>query len=196
MALAKDIMTKKPLIAGSGSEIKDIVELFSEHRITTVPVESPVGEILGLLTEMNLLKAMVTGSAIKKLNKVIHFQDQFEQIFYVHEEDSITLVMKSIMQSPSHRVVVLNNAEKIVGIISPKDLIQSIGGEEKIEGTVMDEVRNLNKEVDDLKLELHDMKSYLEIYDNVFQSGIYMLHSVNKEGVIILANEKLHNVLK
>ncbi len=195
MATANEIMTSNPLMLGSGTDILEAVEFFNKHHITTAPVQNPLGEILGLLTEIDLVKALVHYRAKGDYSKVIHAQDLFEPVFFVDEYDDVAAVLKSIIRAPSHRVLVKNTKAKIVGIISPKDLLRSIQGGGNMSRVVVDEVRQLQKELDDLRGRMQEMSNYLSTYDTVFQSGLFGLHSADRKGTIIFANERLHQTL-
>lgn len=195
MALAKEVMTKNPFLLGSGTSIVDAVEEFNRNNFSSAPVITPVGEVIGQLSEMDLVKALVNHkSKGVEYSKVIHAEDFFEPVFFVSTEDHLTDVIRVMIKSPSHRVLVKDKHEKIVGIISPKDVLHKLHGAETTP-SLFEELQNLYKENEKLKERMGEMKNYLNTYDSVFHSGLYMLHSVNKEGKIILANEKLHETL-
>lgn len=52
-------MTPNPKMIGSGSTLKDVLHLFLENGITSSPVINPLGEIMGMLSEITLLKASI-----------------------------------------------------------------------------------------------------------------------------------------
>jgi PAS domain S-box-containing protein len=180
---------------GSGTDILDAVEFFNKHGISTAPVQNPLGEILGQLTEINLVKALVYYRAGGNYTKVIHAEEHFEPVFFVNDEDEIAAVLKTIVRAPTHRVLVRDRKEKVIGIISPKDLLRSIQGGGDVSRVVVDEVQALQRELSDLRGKLHEMSQYLQTYDIVFQSGMFGLHSVDRLGKVVFANEKLHEGL-
>lgn len=196
MADAKSVMTKNPFLLGSGELITDAVEIFNSKNFTTAPVITPLGEVLGQLTDMDLLKALVHNKTQgSKYSKIIHAKEYFDPVFYVHEDDHLREVIREMTKSSTHRVLVKGKRDKIVGIISPKDILHKLHKTDSSENSIFDELQNLYRENETLKEKLSEMSNYLRTYDAVFQSGLYMLHSVDKDGRIILANDKLHENL-
>ncbi len=57
MKTAKDIMTPNPKFISSGEELYKTTELFFENNIHYAPIMTPNKEVLGLLSEMGLVKA-------------------------------------------------------------------------------------------------------------------------------------------
>jgi PAS domain S-box-containing protein len=197
VSTAKAIMTPNPLMLGSGTDILDAVEFFNRHGISSAPVQNPLGEILGQLTEINLVKALVHYRASSDYCKVIHAEQLFEPAFFVDDTDDVATVLKAIVRTPSHRVLVKDRRGngKIVGIISPKDLLRTIQGGGEVSRIVVDEVQALQKELEEMRGQLHEMNHYLQTYDTVFQSGLFGLHSADRFGKIVFANERLHEAL-
>lgn len=196
MPKAKDIMTANPLMLGSGTELLEAVHFFNQNGISSAPVQSPLGEVLGQLTEMDLLKAVVHHKAQgSKYSKVAHAHEYFEPVHYVDEESDLGAVIKKIVKSPTHRILVRDYQSRVVGIISPKDLLRNLFGDEKVSTKIVEEMDHLHKELEELRDRLKEMSLYLNTYDSVFHSGLYMLHSVDHTGRIIFANERLHQAL-
>lgn len=196
MATAKDIMTPEPLMVGSGMDILDAVDFFNKHHISSAPVANPLGEILGHLTEIDLVKALVQYRANGEYSKVIHAEELFEPVIFVNETDPLAHVLRALIKSPTYRVLVRDRQERVVGIISPKDILRSIAGQTPISRLVVDEVRALQLELDHMRRRMQEMSSYLQTYDTVFQSGLFGLHSADKSGRIVFANERLHQNLE
>jgi predicted transcriptional regulator len=121
---AKDLMTKDPIVIQSGWEIREAIHVFQEHNIHSAPVVTPLGEVLGMMTELSLVKASLRNYLDSgKSEKVVHHSDILEAAFFVNEEDSVGEVVKAMFQAPHHRILVMNKNKKIVGFISPKDII-------------------------------------------------------------------------
>lgn len=195
MSNAKEIMTPNPLMLGSGMDILDAVEFFNRHHISSAPVQNPLGEILGQLTEIDLVKALVRYRASSDYCKVIHAESFFEPVYFVQDTDNVATVLKTMVRAPSHRVLVKDKNGKVGGIIAPKDLLRTIQGGGVASRAVADEVKSLQRELEEMRGQLQEMTSYLQTYDTVFQSGLFGLHSADKNGKIVFANERLHETL-
>ncbi len=172
-------------MVGSGEGLEATVKLFREKGISSAPVITPMGEVIGHLTEMVLVKALVMNQVqSENNNKIIHFKYILEKINFVQDSDHVSDVLKVLIQSSSHRVLVKDDKNNIVGIISPKDLIRNLSGhfEVREKKEILQEMEELQEELENIKEKMTDMESYMDMYDSVFQSGVYMLHSANPEG--------------
>lgn len=196
MAKAKDVMTPNPLMIPTAMDILDAVEFFNRHQFNSAPVQNPMGEILGQMTEMDLVKALVHYKANGDFCKVAHAQKYFDPVFFVEENDELVDVLKTMVRSPTNRVLVRTPQERIVGIISPRDLLKIIHGEEKRGQEILGHVQDMQIELNELKTRMTEMSRYIETYDTVFQSGLFGLHSADREGKIVFANQRLHEILK
>lgn len=195
MAIAKDIMTASPLMLTSGMDILDAVEFFNKHHISSAPVQNPLGEILGHLTEIDLVKALAQYRSNSEYSKVIHAEEYFEPVIFVKDTDKVAEVVRALVKAPTYRVLVKDRQNRTIGIISPKDILRSIQRKGPVGQIVVDEVKALRMELDHMRKRMQEMTSYLATYDTVFQSGLFGLHSADKTGRIVFANERLHTNL-
>lgn len=195
MSTARQIMTAKPHSLQTGMDILDAVEFFNKHGISSAPVLNPLGEALGQMTELTLIKALAKFKAGTDFTQVIDAEEMLEPVVFVRDFDDIPTVMKALMGAPSHRVLVKDVGEQIVGIIAPKDILRVLQSDQEIGKEVNDEIRTLQLELEKMRGQMQEMSRYLQTYDMVFQSGLFGLHSADREGRIIVANEKLHNFL-
>ena len=125
MVLAKDIMTPKPITLESSTSIKEAVEIFSAKKFSSVPVTTSMGEIAGQLTELALVRALVLHQIQpEKYKQLVHCLEMLEEAFFVAPTDSVTTIIKTILKSPSRRVLVKSDGRQILGIISPKDMLK------------------------------------------------------------------------
>jgi predicted transcriptional regulator len=196
MKTAKDIMTPNPKYISSGEELYKTTELFFENNIHYAPIMTPNKEVLGLLSEMGLVKA-----ALKRYlepdshEKVIHHKELFETAYFVEEADSLDQVIKAMTKSESRRVLVRNKLGYLVGIISPKDILRLVSGQQVKTTNLRYELDKSKQEAQELTAKLQAFEHSLKLYRNVFEDSPYMMHSVNKEGVIIMANRRIHESL-
>lgn len=132
MSSAKLIMTDKVTSLPASTDIFEAVELFMTKRFTSVPVTSGSGELAGQLTEVSLIKLLVLSkSQPEKYKKLAHCLDLLEKPVFVEPNDTVATVLKTVMQSPTKRVFVSMDRYKILGIISPKDLLKALSKNDK-----------------------------------------------------------------
>lgn len=53
---ARDIMTRDPVTVFPGTAIRDAAALLAEHRITSMPVVDDLGQVVGIVSELDLLR--------------------------------------------------------------------------------------------------------------------------------------------
>lgn len=141
MACAKEIMTEKVTTLLSSTDILDAVAVFNSKKYTSVPVTTNTGEIAGLLTEIILVRMLVMHQVQPdKYKKIAHCLEFLETPVFIEPYDPMTVVIKAVMHSPSKRVVVSLDKFKILGIISPKDLIRALASGDKTAQSIQKEV--------------------------------------------------------
>jgi hypothetical protein len=74
--------------------------------------------MIGLLRIIVIAKAQPT-----KYKKLAHCLELLEKPVFVEPSDAIPIILKAVLQSPSKRVFVSMDKYKILGIISPRDLL-------------------------------------------------------------------------
>ncbi len=146
MTTAKDVMTPSPVTLDSSASITEAVALFSTKKISSVPVVSSMGEVAGQLTELVLVRALVMHQLQPdKFSKLAHCADLLAEAHFVDPTDSITTVLKTIIKSPTSRVLVRSQGRKVLGIISPKDLLKLLAA-----GPTTDATKSIQSAVEKL----------------------------------------------
>jgi PAS domain S-box-containing protein len=107
-------------------------------------------------------------------------RDLFEPLQLIQEDEVFPEVVKKLLTSVGHRVFVINDKSEVVGYITAKDVLPFFTTDHQAtqEG------------------EGHSLRSELYLYESFFEKSPFMMHSVNKSGVIQMANEVLHAVLE
>jgi PAS domain S-box-containing protein len=196
MKTAKDIMTANPKFIGSGEDLKTATQLFFENNIHYAPIVTPTKEVLGILSEMSLIKAALKQYLEPNLHeKVVHHKDIFEEASFVQETSSIDEVVKAITAVPCHRVLVRNMQGVLVGIIAPKDILSLVSGQQRQSSNLKAELDKTRSEASQLSTKVGDLEQSLKTYRNMFEESPYMMHSVDQSGRIVFANKRIHDVL-
>ena len=146
MTTAKDVMTASPFTLDTSASIAEAVALFSSKKISSVPVVSSMGDVAGHLTELVLVRALVMYQLQpEKFSKLAHCADLLSEAHFVEPTDSITIVLKAIIKSPTSRVLVRSQGRKVLGIISPKDLLKLLSA-----GPTTDATKSIQSAVEKL----------------------------------------------
>lgn len=197
MKTAKDIMTTKIRTIQSGDDLKTAMSLFLSNDFHFAPVVSSMGETLGLISELALVKAYLRHHLDPDKNEKINdHKDLIETATYVYEDASLDDVAKALIQSSDHRVLVQSpTTDKLVGIISPRDLLRLLAGEQRNRQSLREELEETKEQALKLAKVLQETLEYKKHYQNMVESSPNMMHGVDASGKIIVANKKIHDVL-
>lgn len=191
-----NLMTSNPKMIGSGDHLKDVLQLFLENGITSSPVINPLGEILGMLSELTLLKAyMLHKTKFLKSDKVGHHIDLLEPVSFVNVRASLADVLREMIATPTHRLLVKDDKDKVVGIISPKDLMRAMLGEVNPNQNFRQKLLEVQAALNQSFKKIETIEKMLDVYQKAFQETPYMMHAVNADGKILMANRCEHEIL-
>jgi len=120
---AKDIMSSKLIVAKEGMNIEDAVKLLVNNKITGLPVVDAQGKMIGILSEYDIIarvgKETVLDSALFK-NGITYTKI----VESVNEDTTLQEVLDRFIQLKCRRLPVLNGDNKLVGIISRRDVMK------------------------------------------------------------------------
>lgn len=90
------------------------------------PVTAKTGDFqfIGTLFIRDLIKHKSAGT----VKSVMH-----EDVFYIHEEQTLDFAMRAFLKSRHHLYIVVNNFEEFVGVLSLEDVLEEIIGKEIVD---------------------------------------------------------------
>jgi len=130
MFCAKDVMSRNMITVRADTGIKEAIRLLVEHNITGLPVVSEDMQLLGIVTEKDVLRALYDTSIVRKTVADM----MTSEISSFDENDELIKVYKSLMENNFRRVPVLSEG-KLVGLISRRDMIRFLFESSKRKGT-------------------------------------------------------------
>ncbi|MBN1831968.1 MAG: CBS domain-containing protein [Deltaproteobacteria bacterium] len=119
MIRAKHIMSKKLLTVTEGTNIRHVMKLLSENRVTGLPVVSEDMSLLGIVTEKDILEVLLYGKDIK--SKTAGDLMATDIVSFEEDEDLMT-IFRTLVEGNFRRVPILSDG-KLMGIISRTDII-------------------------------------------------------------------------
>lgn len=117
----KNIMQDKVIYVKADTPIYDAIETLVEHNITGLPVVNDDMTIAGIISEKDVLSLI---SDIKDNSATVADFMKTDVIAF-DEQDDVIAVCECLLNNPFRRVPITAN-EKLVGVISRKDLIKYI----------------------------------------------------------------------
>lgn len=194
MDCARDIMTKNPITIPTSMEISSVVELFLKENVTSAPVVTTVHELVGVMTDLQLTRIYLKARS-SKYTKVAFYESDLVEPCFVGESSTLTEVIRVMVRAPSHRALVVDGNKKLVGIVSPKDLLKNMAGYHVEKIDLRDELEQARQKIEKLSVQLEDTKAIMKHYERIYLDSPTMMHSVNEKGHIVMANNKIHDVL-
>lgn len=119
---AGEIMHKSVLTATPRASVRDIAIKLVTNRISGIPVTDRDGVVLGVITEENILRALMEQKGLETLSA----QDiMSKDLVAVRTETSLEGVMQ-ILHDEGIRRVPVTESGRLVGIISRSDVIRAV----------------------------------------------------------------------
>lgn len=149
MLTAKDIMTKNVTTVRTTTTIEELARILMEHKISGVPVVDDAGDLIGIVTEndlisqnkrlhiptvMRLFDSFIMlespGRIEKEIKKMtaITVNDIYTKEVITVAEDTPVQDIATIMSEKKVHLIPVVEGKKILGIIGKIDLIKGITG--------------------------------------------------------------------
>lgn len=181
MIQAKNLMHRSTPVLPFSATIPESIEFIKAQPKGFAIVQASANRFHGVLTEAQLMRIFLRYQAHPERETLILYRDLFEPAQLIHEEEYFPEIVKKLVTAVGNRVFVIDNKSNVVGFITAKDLLPYFSPK-GAEGQAPDE-------------KVEDLKSDLYLFESFFTKSPFMMHSVNREGVIQMANEVLHSVL-
>jgi CBS domain-containing protein len=143
---ARDIMTKNVVTVGHKTPIAEIAAILMKHRISGVPVVTKDQQVIGIVSESDLIHRAETGTEIRRKWWLTLFSDPDQMareytkahglraehvmsrtVVSVSEDTDAARVADVLDRHRIKRVPVLSNG-KLVGLITRSDLVRALAG--------------------------------------------------------------------
>ena len=119
MIKAKDVMSKNIMTVKEETSLKFAIKLLVENNITGLPVVSDEMDLMGIVTEKDILKSLYSSDVKSKTIADLMARD----IISFDEDVDLIKIFKCLVENNFRRVPILSEG-KLVGIISRRDIIK------------------------------------------------------------------------
>lgn len=144
---ASDIMTAEPVCIDLGSTIRQVARLFDEHEISGAPVVDSSGRLVGVVSRTDLVRRYTSGEDERDprmLAELFSYENEEdeeglmpEQVIAVDDfmtDDPVTAdasaplrdLAAKMLVSRVHRVIIVDNDNAPVGIVTSLDLVKAL----------------------------------------------------------------------
>ncbi|HEX9733945.1 MAG TPA: CBS domain-containing protein [Thermoanaerobaculia bacterium] len=114
---ASDLMNPAVLVVGDDLSLRDLAAFLAENEITGAPVENGSGELVGVVSMVDVARAVAAGETAKRVADVMT-----PEVYHVTEDATVSEIASLMIDHHLHRLLVTRDDEP-VGIISTSDLL-------------------------------------------------------------------------
>jgi CBS domain-containing protein len=121
-ATAKDVLTTDVVRVTEDMGVRAVAQLFGNEAITGAPVIGEGGRVIGVISQRDLLAHTLTSSP--EASPATTVKDIMTPVAVtVEEETPLAEVAARMAQHGIHRVVVVDHAQQVRGIVSSMDIV-------------------------------------------------------------------------
>ena len=120
---AKDIMQRPAIAATPRASLRDLAAQLVSNQFSGMPVVDADGKVIGVVTESDIVRVLIAGKHLENLTAAEVMTSPAISVDVDTPLDDVT----KIMQVENHMMrVPVTNQDKLVGIISRRDVIRAI----------------------------------------------------------------------
>ncbi|MDR7480937.1 MAG: CBS domain-containing protein [Armatimonadota bacterium] len=214
---ARDIMTHPVITARTDAQVKDLVALMITHHISGIPILTPAGELVGIVTEGDLLykeleprptepTGIVARLPLRSVAEAIERARKAEglradevmtsPVIVVTEATPVREIAQLMVKHRINRVPVVR-AGKIVGIVSRNDVLKAFTRSDDELRTAIREslLHDLWIDVARLTIEVKDGVVYLEgVVDRRSEKELAEKWAAMADGVVSVQSRLTYEV--
>jgi CBS domain-containing protein len=118
MPVIRDIMSKVVISIRPEATLMDAVKVLSKHHISGAPVVTRQGEVIGFISEPNLMDVLFDEEV--RTVRVTHFMSR--DVHVVDSQDPVSVAAKMFSMYGVRRLPVIEKG-RFVGVITRRDLL-------------------------------------------------------------------------
>ena len=120
--LASDVMINDVVVVSESTPLKEVAKIFSDRKITGAPVVNPAGELVGVISETDIIRK---STSIGAWSPSTAGQIMTKPPVAVAPDTTLQRVCELMYNRRIHRVVVAEGSQ-IRGIITTMDILRAI----------------------------------------------------------------------
>jgi CBS domain-containing protein len=138
MKICKDVMTPDPFCCLPTDNVATVAQIMKRENIGPMPVidSQKTRKLIGIITDRDLAMKIVGESRDVESAKVEAVMTR--KVVTCREDDELQRALKLMSKHQLRRIVIVDNTNKVVGIISQADLATRMNQPEKTAEVVKD----------------------------------------------------------
>lgn len=122
---AEAIMTENPIVVHGNQTVKEVIELFLEKNISGAPMVDANGHLISVVSESDLMKLAISDGMEKMLGTLTEKLVKVKDVIVVRRTDPFVQVFKQFLTQPIRRVIVIDGADRVLGVVSRKNILRA-----------------------------------------------------------------------
>lgn len=122
MLKVEDIMTKNVMTVAPNTKVDDLAWGLTQKGVSGAPVQDAGGHLLGLVTKSDLADP----NRPNKLHGATAEDVMSPFVFAVNTGDSVLDAARRMVETGSHRLVVVDEQGHLAGIVSTMDVVRAL----------------------------------------------------------------------
>src|SRR6218665_2831594 len=123
MIQAKNLMNRQTPVLQFSTTVPEAIEYLKTGSRGFAIVRASEDRFHGVLTEGQLMRIFLRYQQDTSRESLILHRDLFEPAQLVHENEYFPEIVRKLVTAASNRVFVIDNASKVVGFITAKDIL-------------------------------------------------------------------------
>jgi CBS domain-containing protein len=119
---ANDVMTRPVLTVRAGDSVEQAAALLSHNNVTAAPVIDDGGDVVGIISEGDLLRARVVRADGTPAPAVVDVMTS--AVVTLPPEAELSAVAETMLRSNVHSVPIVDSAGELTGIVCRHDLLR------------------------------------------------------------------------
>lgn len=121
----KDIMTSPVSSLNTVMTIKEAITFLIENKISGAPLLRQDGELLSIVSEMDLMKIGVLENVDTKLALCVEKLPKTTKLITITKDKSFAELFKLFLENQIRRVLVVDNRKRPIGIVARRDILKA-----------------------------------------------------------------------
>ncbi|PSS00775.1 hypothetical protein BD289DRAFT_7352 [Coniella lustricola] len=116
--------------ATMGSSVLDVIQLMVQYNISAIPILDRQGHVMNVFEAVDVIPC-IKGGAYDELSETVgdalcRRSDDFQGIYTCTDEDRLDSIFDTVRKSRVHRLIVVDDDNKLQGIISLSDILKYV----------------------------------------------------------------------
>ena len=123
----KNLISRRLITLKPDMSLKEVAQIFYKEGIRGAPVIDDEGKTVGILTTADIIKAFFEGRFDAKVRDYMK-----TNVIGVREDDDVLTAIKKMVMYNVGRLLVYNQEQKVIGIVTRTDILKNIAGLEEL----------------------------------------------------------------